>query len=78
MPLYCHPEHIRSTQCKLREGSIALGSEMLRCAQHDSTVTYDEEVKVHIHIRQFLYTLNCFPRAHPSLHRRSFSDSHRD
>ena len=31
----CHPEHIRSTQCKLREGSVAPGTEMLRCAQHD-------------------------------------------
>src|SRR5438552_18509458 len=31
----CHPEHIRYTQCKLREGSVAIGTEMLRCAQHD-------------------------------------------
>ncbi len=31
----CHPEHIRCTQCKLREGSGARGDEMLRCAQHD-------------------------------------------
>jgi hypothetical protein len=35
--LRCHPEHIRSAQGKLREGSVALGMEMLRCAQHDST-----------------------------------------
>ena len=40
MPLRCHPEHIRSAQCELCEGSVALGSEMLRCAQHDSTVTH--------------------------------------
>ena len=30
-PLPCHPEQ--------SEGSVALGSEMLRCAQHDSAVT---------------------------------------
>jgi hypothetical protein len=30
-----HTEHIRSTQCKLREGSVAIGNEMLRFAQHD-------------------------------------------
>jgi hypothetical protein len=35
--MVCHPEHIRSAQCKLREGSLAMGKEMLRCAQHDST-----------------------------------------
>jgi hypothetical protein len=29
--LHCHPER--------GEGSVALGSEMLRCAQHDSAVT---------------------------------------
>jgi hypothetical protein len=28
-PLQCHPEHIRFTQCKLREGSVAMGREML-------------------------------------------------
>jgi hypothetical protein len=28
-PLHCHPEHIRSAQCKLREGSGAMGTEML-------------------------------------------------
>jgi hypothetical protein len=27
--MFCHPEH--------SEGSIAMGREMLRCAQHDST-----------------------------------------
>ena len=30
----CHPER--------SEGSIALGSEMLRCAQHDRAVTYTD------------------------------------
>ena len=44
--MFCHPEHIRSAQCKLREGSLPMGTEMLllRCAQgfgshaqHDST-----------------------------------------
>jgi len=34
--LGCHAEHIRFAQCKLREGSGARGTEMLRCAQHDS------------------------------------------
>jgi hypothetical protein len=38
-PQHCHPEHIRFTQCKLREGSVAMGREMLRCAQHDRAVT---------------------------------------
>src|SRR5271165_6931304 len=28
--LDCHPEHIRFTQCKLRERSVALANEMLR------------------------------------------------
>ncbi len=35
----CHPEHIRSAQCKLREGYHSRGIEMLRCAQHDSQET---------------------------------------
>ncbi len=44
--MFCHPEHIRSAQCKLREGSIAVGTEMLPLrfaqgfgsrAQHDNT-----------------------------------------
>ncbi len=35
----CHPEHIRSAQGKLREGSGSMGAEMLRCAQHDSQDT---------------------------------------
>jgi hypothetical protein len=30
-PLHCHPER--------SEGSVAMGVEMLRCAQHDSAVT---------------------------------------
>ena len=30
-PLHCHPER--------SEGSVALGREMLRCAQHDTAVT---------------------------------------
>ena len=37
-PVVCHPEHIRYAQCKLREGSGAGGTEMLRCAQHDKVV----------------------------------------
>src|SRR5437667_1734961 len=36
--LCCHPEHIRCTECKLREGSLSSGVEMLRCAQHDNGV----------------------------------------
>src|SRR6266581_789727 len=36
--LGCHLEHIRSTRCKLREGFVARGSEMLRFAQHDMVV----------------------------------------
>src|SRR6266496_1703373 len=39
-PLLCHPEHIRYAQCKLREGSLSSGVEMLRCTQHNSGVTY--------------------------------------
>jgi hypothetical protein len=35
----CHPEPIRFAQGKLREGSVARGSEMLRCAQHDRAGT---------------------------------------
>src|SRR5260370_40015444 len=31
----CHPEPMRFAQGKLREGSVASGSEILRCAQHD-------------------------------------------
>jgi hypothetical protein len=31
------PPPIRSAQGKLREGSGSMGTEMLRCAQHDST-----------------------------------------
>ncbi len=34
-PFRASSEHIRSAQCKLREGSVAIGTEMLRCAQHD-------------------------------------------
>src|SRR5229473_2841244 len=30
-PIHCHPER--------SEGSVAMGSEMLRCAQHDRAVT---------------------------------------
>jgi len=33
----CHPEPIRFAQGKLREGSLLMGREMLRCAQHDNT-----------------------------------------
>jgi hypothetical protein len=33
---YCHPEPIRCAQGELREGSDALGIEILRCAQDDN------------------------------------------
>ncbi|HEX6109726.1 MAG TPA: hypothetical protein VFZ02_09985, partial [Ktedonobacteraceae bacterium] len=36
----CHPEPIRFAQGKLREGPVELGAEMLRCAQHDSSVPH--------------------------------------
>jgi len=32
----CHPEPFASLKGKLREGSVSMGREMLRCAQHDS------------------------------------------
>jgi hypothetical protein len=35
----CHHEPIRFTQGKLREGSVPIGAQMLRCAQHDSQDT---------------------------------------
>ena len=35
----CHPEHIRSAQCKLREGSGSTGAEILRFAQDDNQDT---------------------------------------
>ena len=35
---HCHPEHIRCTQCKLREGSVATGREILSAAKDDSDV----------------------------------------
>jgi len=35
--MFCHPEPIRFAQGKLREGSVAMGTEMLRYAQHDKT-----------------------------------------
>jgi hypothetical protein len=34
----CHPEPFAAAQGKLRLGSLSLGSEMLRCAQHDRAV----------------------------------------
>ena len=37
--LPCHPEPFAAAQGKLREGSVALGKEMLRFAQHDRAVT---------------------------------------
>src|SRR6266566_9841934 len=43
----CHPEPIRFAQGKLREGSVALGVEMLRCAQHDSIVTHAASRECH-------------------------------
>jgi hypothetical protein len=36
LPPKCHPEHVRCAQGKLREGSVTVGYEMLRCAQDDS------------------------------------------
>ena len=33
----CHPEPFASLKGKLREGSLSMGSEMLRFAQHDNT-----------------------------------------
>ena len=36
LPPEFHPEHIRYTWCKLSERSGSLGTEMLRCAQHDN------------------------------------------
>ena len=38
----CHPEPIRFTQGKLREGSRSMGVEMLRCAQHDRVPQHDK------------------------------------
>ena len=35
----CHPEPFASLKGKLREGSVSMGREMLRCAQHDSAAT---------------------------------------
>src|SRR5260370_22624171 len=48
--LHCHPEPFAAAQCKLREGSVSLGVEMLRgvyterseCAQHDTAVTHTD------------------------------------
>jgi hypothetical protein len=37
MAPFCHSEHIRFAQGKLREGlSLSMGLEMLRCARHDN------------------------------------------
>ncbi len=33
----CHPEPFASLKGKLREGSLSMGTEMLRFAQHDRT-----------------------------------------
>jgi hypothetical protein len=30
--MFCHSEPIRRAQAKLREGSLEIGTEMLRCA----------------------------------------------
>jgi hypothetical protein len=38
MALACHPEPFADAQGKLRDGSGSMGVEMLRYAQHDSTV----------------------------------------
>jgi hypothetical protein len=32
----CHAEPFAAAQGKLREGSVTIGRQMLRCAQHDS------------------------------------------
>jgi hypothetical protein len=34
----CYPEPFAAAQGKLREGSVSMGVEMLRYAQHDSVV----------------------------------------
>ena len=34
----CHPEHIRSAQCKLREGSGSSETQILRFAQNDTSL----------------------------------------
>jgi len=41
----CHPEHIRSAQGKLREGSGSTGREILRCAQDDSLDTAQDRLR---------------------------------
>jgi hypothetical protein len=46
----CHPEPIRFAQGKLREGALgklregacSVGTEMLRCAQHDKVPQHDK------------------------------------
>jgi len=37
-PQHCHPER--------SEGSVVLGREMLRCAQHDSAVTHTDSITI--------------------------------
>ena len=59
-PLHCHPEHIRFTQCKFREGSVALGKEILRCAQDDRVV---------IHRDAWINLLISIMEAHTNLYR---------
>ena len=51
----CHSEPIRCAQGKLREGSGAVGVEMLRYAQHDKVLEYD---KMHQYDRVLLALLD--------------------
>ena len=66
----CHLEPFAAAQGKLREGSVALGSELLRgvypeyseCAQHDRAVTHtDGRMIVLMHINSLTHC--------PHLHR---------
>ena len=65
----CHPEPFAAAQGKLREGSVARGSEMLRCAQHDRAVTYTNAwinvlmsiIGPYERIDEFVKSKNCLP-----------------
>jgi hypothetical protein len=40
-PLHCHPIHfVQGRASERSEGSVVMGSEMLRCAQHDMALTH--------------------------------------
>jgi hypothetical protein len=68
-PLHCHTELFAAAQGKLREGSVAMGSEMLRCAQHDRAVTYTNAwinlfmsiIGPYERIDEFVKSKNCLP-----------------